>query len=149
MSDARSLNLPHHPKESELHKSVAELLDWVLVTPAMFTTFPAGWGKLSKATAGRLYASGMKAGMPDILVFDRHSHQTTKAIGIELKVGANSQTSKQRATAAALQAVGIRVYVCKSIEDVLAALKDAGITHRRPTLMHPFEVTSHEPRQSI
>jgi hypothetical protein len=127
---ARPFNLPHNVKESELHVSVAELLDWILLPPAMFTTFPAGWGKLTKATAGRLYASGMKKGMPDILVFQRHTHETTRVIGIELKTGVYSVSSAQRTMFAQLQAVGIKVYVCRNIEDVVGALDAAGIPHR-------------------
>jgi hypothetical protein len=124
-SAARPFNLPHNPRESEFHASVAELLDWILLPPAMFTTFPAGWGKLTKATAGRLYASGLKKGMPDILVF-----APRKVIGIELKVGTNSETSAQRTMFARLQAVGIRVYVCRNLDDVYAALVNNDISHR-------------------
>jgi hypothetical protein len=128
---SRPFNLPHSPKESELHVSVAELLDWILLPPAMFTTFPAGWGKLSKATAGRLYASGMKKGMPDILVFNRvEQPRRTAVIGIELKVGANAPTSAQRTMFAKLQAVGVRVFVCRTVNDVVQALDYANIPHR-------------------
>ena len=116
--------------------SVAELLDWILVPPAIFTTFPAGWGKLIKATAGRLYASGMKKGMPDILVFDKFGVAPLTVIGIELKVGANSVSSAQRTMFARLQTLGIRVYVCRSQEDVVAALDDAGIEHRPLEFFH-------------
>jgi hypothetical protein len=137
-SAARPFNLPHNPRESEFHASVAELLDWILVPPAMFTTFPAGWGKLTKATAGRLKASGMKKGMPDILVFGRHhmiaNRTYTNVIGIELKVGVNAVNSAQRTMHAKLQAVGIRVYVARSIDDVVAALDEANIPHRKTNL---------------
>ena len=110
--------------------SVAELLDWVLLPPAIFTTFPAGWGKLTKGTAGRLYASGLKKGMPDLFVFD----VMRKVIGIELKTGVNGVSSAQREMFAKLQAVGIRVYVCRSLEDVVRALDSAGIMHREVNL---------------
>ena len=45
--------------EAQLHKSVAEFLDWVLLPPALWTTFPAGWGKLGKATAGQMEREGV------------------------------------------------------------------------------------------
>lgn len=117
-SKHRPIDIPHDPTESQLHQSVAQLLDWILIEPAFYTTFPAGWGRLSKGTAGRLFASGLKKGMPDILVFDKDQ----KVIGIELKVGHNSVTAAQRTMFARLQAVGITVYVCRTQEDVLAAL---------------------------
>ena len=138
-SAARPFSLPHNVKESELHVSVAELLDWILVPPAMFSTFPAGWGKLSKATAGRLYASGMKKGMPDILVFDHYllgGDTHPMVIGIELKVGVNSLSSAQRTTFARLLGCGIRTYVCRSLEDVVTALDDGRIRRRSMELFH-------------
>jgi hypothetical protein len=122
--------LPHNPRESQLHASVAQLLDWVLLPPTIYTTFPAGWGKLTKGTAGRLYASGLKKGMPDILVFDLGR----KVIGIEIKVGANSVSAAQREMFSKLQGVGIRVYVCRSQEDVINALDSARIMHREVNL---------------
>lgn len=135
----RPINIPHDPTESQLHQSVAELLDWILIEPAFYTTFPAGWGKLSKGTAGRLFASGLKKGMPDILVFDKNQ----KVIGIELKAGKNGVSSAQRAMFAQLQAVGITVYVCRTQEDVLAALYREniacrGINHARANAEVPF-----------
>lgn len=144
---AKPFNLPHNPRESELHVSVAELLDWVLLPPAIYTTFPAGWGKLTRSTAGRLQASGMKKGMPDIFVF-----APKKVIGIELKVGAAAPTQAQRTMHAALQAVGIRVYVCRSQNQVLMALSDAGIAYHRAHIQEgstQAEPLHHEPRQSI
>jgi hypothetical protein len=145
-STARPFNLPHNPRETEFHVSVAELLDWILLPPAMFTTFPAGWGKLGKATAGRLKASGMKKGMPDILVFGVHrmiAHRTyTNVIGIELKVGDNSVNSAQRGMFAQLQAVGIRTYVCRNIEDVVRALADANIPYRKTDLSRKLEMAA-------
>jgi hypothetical protein len=126
----RPHNLPHSPRESELHASVAQLLDWVLFPPTIWTTFPAGWGKLTKGTAGRLFASGLKKGMPDILVFD----VMRKVIGIELKAGAGGVSAAQREMFAKLQGVGVRVYVCWSLEDVIHALDSAGIMHREVNL---------------
>jgi hypothetical protein len=120
---SRAIDLPM--KEGELHQSVAELLDWILLPPAIFTTFPAGWGRLSTGTAGRLKASGLKTGMPDILVF-----APKKVIGIELKTGRGTLTSAQRSMHAKLYAIGVRVYVCHSVSEVILALRDADIPAR-------------------
>jgi hypothetical protein len=110
----------------------------------MFTTFPAGWGKLGKATAGRLHASGMKKGMPDILVFSTYrtiaNRTYTNIVGIELKVGANAVSSAQREMFAKLQALGIRVYVCRSIEDVVHALAEADIPYRKTDIGRKLEM---------
>jgi hypothetical protein len=112
--------------ESQLHATVADLLKWVLRPPAFATTFPAGWGKLSKATAGRLYASGLQRGMPDILVFPGAG----RCIGIELKAPGRYPTPVQRAMHAKLDKAGIKVYVCESVADVIGALNDAQVPFR-------------------
>lgn len=127
----RPHDLPHDPSESQLHASVAQFLDWALLPPTIWTTFPAGWGKLTKGTAGRLYACGLKKGMPDILVFCRRDHNSSYVVGIELKAGRNGLSSAQRTMFAALQGVGIPVYVCRSIEDVAEMLTQEGISCRQ------------------
>lgn len=125
----RAITFPDRAREADLHKSVAHFLRWALVPPALFTTFPAGWGKLSKATAGRLYASGLAPGMPDIFVFG----PGRRVVGIELKVPPNTATAVQRTMFAKLQAVGIKVYICTSIEDVADALKQEYVPCRLVT----------------
>lgn len=146
----RDLNLPGTTAtEDQFHIAVAELLETVLRMPTFYTTFPAGYGRLSKATSGRLKKKGMRAGMPDILIFHPvqppHPHRTC-CIGLELKVGGNSVTSVQRSTHALLQAVAVRVFVVRTLNDVLAALRNANIPHRQGILLHDREATSQEIR---
>jgi hypothetical protein len=138
----KSLTLPGSATEDDFHIAVAQLLDVCLLPPTFYTTFPAGYGRLSKATSGRLRAKGMKAGMPDILIFGRAALRSTHVVGLELKTSAGSLTSKQRETHALLQAVGIRTYVVRSLEDVIGALDDALIPHRNIVGL------SHEQRKS-
>lgn len=116
--------------EGELHKQVAELLDWVLTPPAFYTTFPSGWGKLTKRTAGRLNASGLKRGMPDILIFPGLG----RCVGLELKAYGRVLSEQQLDMHNKLARVGVRVYVCKSVSDVVAALSEADIPFR---YVHP------------
>lgn len=131
----RNLNLPGSATEDEFHVAVAGLLDVCLKPPDTFyTTFPAGYGRLSKAMSGRLKAKGMKAGMPDILIFHRVNHFLCHAIGLELKVKGNSTSAAQRSTHALLQAVGVRTYLIRSLNDVIRALHDAGIPYRNAQL---------------
>lgn len=113
------------PTENELHVSVANLLDWVLKPPAFWTTFPAGWGKFSGAMAQLLKRMGLKAGMPDILVF-----YAGECFGIELKTGKNTLTPEQRATHAKLEAAGVLVTVCRSVEDVMIILANSRVPLR-------------------
>jgi hypothetical protein len=122
----RPLNIPEaSPSEAALHESVAELLDTILLPPAFYTTFPAGWGKLTKATGGRLKGSGLKAGMPDILIFFLE-----KTHGIELKARGRSASAAQRTTFAQLDAAGVKIQICYSLDDVVNCLGWWGIPHR-------------------
>jgi hypothetical protein len=93
--------------------------------PAVWTTFPAGWGKLPKATAGRLHGSGLKAGFPDILIFFKGF-----TIGIELKVPGGKLSLVQQRMFTLLAKAGVRVYVCRDIGDVLDVLRQRGIPYR-------------------
>lgn len=112
--------------EASLHKAVADLLDWVLLPPALWTTFPAGWGKLGKATAGRLHASGLKAGFPDILIFFNG-----RAVGIELKTERGVVSKDQHKMFLQLCEAGVRVYICRSTDDVIGVFETESLPHRK------------------
>ena len=113
------------PSESQLHRTVAELLDWALPDDAVYTTFPAGWGDLPPATAGRLKGCGLKRGFPDILIF--HDMRT---VGIELKVKGRKPSPAQQLMFPRLRRAGVQIFVCESIDDVVAALFKANIPLR-------------------
>lgn len=123
----------YEPTEFELQKSVADLLDWLLVPPAFYTAFPAGWGKLPPRIAGLLKACGLKRGMPDILVFDRISSIGPHLIGIELKRPSkrNNTSDEQELMHSKLKIVGVPVYVCWTVEMVIEVLDRENI-NRRP-----------------
>jgi hypothetical protein len=101
-----------------LHRTVAEFLDWMLLPPTVWTTFPAGWGKLGKATAGSLRGAGLKVGMPDCLIF----HQG-RAVGIELKTDKGKLTIQQETMHERLTKAGVPVYVCRSMDQVFESLQ--------------------------
>jgi hypothetical protein len=121
---------PPKISEGSLHRSAAEFLDWVLAPPTVFTTFPAGWGKLPPRIAGQLHASGMKAGMPDILIFYNNSSNRATCVGIELKARGRSQSQAQRSMSAQLQSVGVKVYVCHDLDEIRFALRLADVPCR-------------------
>jgi sulfur relay (sulfurtransferase) complex TusBCD TusD component (DsrE family) len=99
----------------------------MLLPPAVWTTFPAGWGKLGKATAGRLKACGLKEGMPDLFIFyDGRTH------GIELKTPHGGHSPAQIEMAPKLFAAGVNVYTCRSLEEVRGYL----IMHKIPMRNH-------------
>jgi len=114
------------PTEAQLHATVAQYLDWALMPPAMYTTFPAGWGVLTKSTAGRLKGAGLKQGMPDMLVFFNGF-----TLGIELKSHSGKLTPVQSAMHEKLRAAGVRVVTCNSLMEVIDALGIFSIPLRR------------------
>ena len=66
--------------EDELHASVADALDKLLLPPARWTTFPAGSVPLPPRYAAKLSRLGLKRGWPDIQVV-----HGGRIVGIELK----------------------------------------------------------------
>lgn len=112
--------------EAQLHKAAADLLDLVLLPPAIWTTFPAGWGKLGKATAGRLHGSGLKAGFPDILIFF-NGH----CVGVELKTANGVVSKDQHKMFMRLYEAGVRVYICRTTDDVIGVLEQESLPHRQ------------------
>jgi hypothetical protein len=115
------------PTERQLHRTVAEFLDWALLPPAVWTTFPAGWGRLSEAMAGELRACGLKKGFPDILIFDLHqiiaARIYPKVVGIELKAR-TGVSAAQQLMFPRLKKVGWAIYVCRDLESVVQALRE-------------------------
>lgn len=111
--------------ELNLHRSVAEFMGWVVMLPAVWTTFPAGWSEMRKGAAGRLKGCGLKAGMPDILVF--HNSMT---IGIELKTRSTVSPEQQEMFNNLYQA-GIPVSIARSVDDVERILRTYKIPLRK------------------
>jgi hypothetical protein len=120
-------------EEDRLHETIAAALDLLLLPPAVWTCFPAGNVPLPPEYAAKLWRMGMKPGWPDILVLHRWLY------GIELKRdgGVLSRTRKVRTRRGGFRMVegqtevfprlisaGMCIAVCKSLDDVIAALGD-------------------------
>ena len=112
--------------EDALHAAVAQLLDVALLPPAVWTAFPAGGG--GAARGGRLKHLGLKAGWPDLIAV--HHGRT---YGIELKTAKGRLLASQRIMHPILEAAGMRIAVCRSVDDVLAALRTWGLPMRGMT----------------
>ena len=111
--------------EIDLHRSVADFLNWIVMPPAVWTTFPAGWTGMRVGAAGRLKACGLKAGMPDILIF--HDSFT---LGIELKAR-TKPTPVQINMMNKLRLAGVPVVIATSIDDVERTLRTYKIPMRK------------------
>ena len=125
--------------EQDLHESVADALDKLLLPPAMWTCFPAGSVPLPPQFAAKLARMGLKRGWPDVLVLHR------RLIGIELKRrgGRLSRTRVVRTRRGTLrelvgqaevfprlQEAGMVIGVCHSSGEVLTFLAACGVPLR-------------------
>lgn len=98
-------------KERDLQIRCANLLDrhkalWCHVPNSLFSNhISAGWHK----------RQGMKAGVPDILIFE--PTKTYHGLAIELKVGKNKPTERQQEWLDDLKARGWRTEVVYNLRD--------------------------------
>lgn len=102
-------------QEQQLHKAVYELLSAILTPETFATTFPAGGG--GRVRGAVLKSMGLKAGVPDWLIV-----HGGKAYFIELKAPEGSLSKEQIYCFPKLEAAGASIMVCRSLNDVTAAL---------------------------
>ena len=117
--------------EDDLHEAVADALKVLVLPPAMWTALPAGNVPLEPQYAAKLARLGLQRGWPDILVLHGQLY------GVELKRqgGTLSRTRVVRTRRGALRildgqvdvfpklvAAGMRIAVCRSVDEVLSAL---------------------------
>lgn len=113
-------------KEDQLQKAVARLLDYSGLT----WCHPPNGGNRSAITGANLKAMGAKAGVPDVLIFNRCA--SSKATGrgypnglaIELKVGKNKPTLTQIEWRDKLTKCGWRWECCYTLDEVTALLRE-------------------------
>jgi hypothetical protein len=134
------LTSPIQP-EADLHEAVARALDILLLPPAVWAGYPAGQhGELTAGTAEKLQRVGLKPNWPDILVI-----HGARIFGVELKTidGELSTTREVRTRRGALRVVegqadvfprleraGMRIAVCRTVDEVLAQLAAWGVPLR-------------------
>lgn len=113
--------------EEALQLQVVRFLKLALGGNSEFFAVPNG-GKRNFREAQRLKAAGVKAGAPDLFVFN-----DGRAVGIELKAGKNGLTDVQADYHNRLRQARVPVSVCRSIGEVEAALRAAGVPLRATT----------------
>jgi len=121
--------------EAAFHITVARYLSFALPPQFFWTTFPAGGGGFIRgATLKRM---GLKPGLPDLVIFSPHGvtgwdKKTAKgwwcyhnpALWLELKVQTGRVSADQRQVHKALETLGHRVEVVKSLDQVKEAVGD-------------------------
>lgn len=111
--------------EHALQVRVAAYLEVALAGVAWWSGVDHGAGRLAPSVAGLRKARGVKPGIPDIVVLWRG-----RLIGIELKAGAGRVSTEQEALAAEWRAHGATWSVARSLAEVEAALRAAGVPVR-------------------
>lgn len=112
--------------EAALHRAVAGFLRAALKPPTIFTTFPAGGG--GRVRGAQLKAMGLAKGFPDLIVVHPALHPGfSLVVGLELKAGRGRLSPEQVAMRGAFGRAGAFYFVCRSVEDVEAALWEAQV----------------------
>ena len=113
--------------EAALHRAVARYLDMALPKFAFWTTFPAGGG--GKVRGAQLKATGLKAGVPDILII-APGYDGPFVYWIELKAPKGRASVDQQLQHQQLNRLLCEVAICRSVEDVEETLLGWGFRLR-------------------
>jgi hypothetical protein len=136
------LTAPELP-ESTLQERVGEVLDALLIPPAFWFSAAIGATKLSPQQAAALSRAGVKRGLPDVMVI-APPHGRLYGIELKIKGGVLSKTKIVRTKRgsprvlvgqverfAELEAAGMApIGVCRSVDEVLATLRQWGVPLR-------------------
>lgn len=106
--------------EEALQTAVCKFLTFALAGNSWFGAIPlGGGGRLRGATLRR---TGSKAGTPDLLILN-----DGRAIWLELKSEKGRVSDAQLYCHEQLKRARSPVYICRSVDDVIAALTAAGV----------------------
>jgi|GEM_PF-1174708 len=119
-----------HPKpkrrapEQALQKQIAQFLDAALAGNSFYSALPLGGG--GRVRGALLRATGTKIGLPDVMVLDGG-----RALFLELKTPKTGRVSPaQEACHKALRRAGCAVYVIRSLDEAIIALRECGVPMR-------------------
>lgn len=118
--------MTRRPARDEEHREQVAVVAWARYAAArvpclgLLFAIPNG-GRRDKATAGRLKAEGVRAGMPDLCLPVPRGGAC--ALWIEMKTETGRLSEAQRETADALRAEGARVEVCRSAAEAIGVLE--------------------------
>jgi len=129
--------------EDDLHENVAAALDLLLLPPAQWTTFPAGHIQLTGQQAAKLHRLGLKRSWPDLLVLHgslfgielkRPGGKLSRTRTVRTRRGRLRIVEGQAETFPKLEAAGMKLATCDSVDSVLETLRIWDIPLRRAAL---------------
>jgi len=109
--------------EEQLHRACVQLL-WVYEAFGRLTFAHCPNGeRRDAATGGRLKAMGVRAGVPDLLIWPNGGNH----FGVELKAGKGGLSPSQVIWHSTLASMGHRVYIVRTVGELEEALRTEGI----------------------
>lgn len=109
--------------EEHLQRSVVQLLSLYEQRGLLAYAHCPNGGYRTPAQAGAFRAMGVRAGVPDLIVWAPGG----KSFGVELKAGRGTESDAQVLWRSTLETLGHRVYVCFSLDEVEAVLRLEGV----------------------
>lgn len=109
--------------EEALQRSVVQLLAIYEARGLLAYCHVPNGGYRTPAQAGAFKALGVRAGVPDLLLWTPFG----RSFGIELKAGRGRISDVQVLWRSTLESLGHRVYVCWSLDEVEAVLRLEGV----------------------
>ena len=106
---------PQHHHEDSLQKACVAWFDYTHKALSPYLHHSPNGGLRNAAEAAKFKAMGVRAGFPDLVLLVPRGK--CPFLAIELKYGRNGQSERQKAYQKALEAVGARYVVCKSLEE--------------------------------
>lgn len=110
--------------EQDIHRSVVAHLKSRAMPGVFFFHSPNG-GKRNAIEAKIFKGLGVRAGIPDVLIFYR-----AQIFGLELKAGNGRVSPAQLATMNDMEVAGARVAVARSLDEALITLEYWGVLRR-------------------
>ena len=110
--------------EDDLQRDVCRFLDVALPTGATYFAVPNG-GKRHVREAARMKGLGLRPGVPDLLVI-----HDGRALFVELKTKRGVMSAAQKAMQQMLAYCGCTVMLCRTVDDVEQALRNASVPLR-------------------
>lgn len=108
--------------EQDIQRQIAQFLDVALGGTAWYSTIPLGAVGVGKTIGGILKGIGTKEGMPDMIVID-----AGRAIWLEVKTYTGAVSKVQVKCHADLQRARSPVFVVRSLDEAIAALRKSGV----------------------
>src|SRR4051812_39279788 len=109
--------------EEGLHRAVVQLLQIYANRGLLAFCHVGNGGRRSKAEAGIFRALGVRAGVPDLLIWLPGG----RGFGVELKAGSGKLSPAQTFWHATVTTLGHRVYVVRSLDEMEQVLRAEGV----------------------